>query len=283
MKEKLIIIGVGIVLLVLLGVGIYYFWPRDSKPVNTELLACNQVCTEGKNCQSGFCAEGVCREKNCSQEKDCQCKTKPLVVGDFAENFFDGKIDDFWHWNNAEKSESSYDVDNIKEEMVITAAGDTSQWSASDTAPTMYFLSSDNFELEVEYDFDPRFDFQHAGIGVRDSQSGDWIRVSRSYDTHSLQNEYDQPNSLYLMERKEKTILKYDHVNFYDTKVYLRMKRNMGSISFEYSRDGKKWSNLGKAENANLNDEVEVYLFAYSTNPNPAKVAFKNIVYTIEN
>jgi len=262
---------------------VYFWWPKKIVETNPDLLVCNSACQNYEQCQSGFCSsDGFCRNKECPNEANCQCNTnKTVTVKDFVENFRDGKIDDFWVWNDGGNTASSQSVDYIKEEMLLTAAGGTSQWTSDNSAPTLSFNTKNNFSLEVEFDFDPRFDFQHAGIGVMDKNSGDWIRISRCYDTHSLQNEYDQPNSLYLMEKQEKGVQKYNHVNFYDTKVYLRMKRMTGKITVEYSRDGNAWSTLGMAENENLADEVEVYLFVYSTNPNPVSVAFKNIVYNI--
>ena len=282
--KKILLTVLAILLVVGAGVGVYYLFFRQT---NTDLLVCNQACSENNQCESNFCYQGFCRLENCPESDSCSCQISgdglKIVKQDFLENFYDGQIDDFWIWDDGDNGNNSYEVDNVREELVIKSVGGTSQWTNDNSAPRLYFDTDQNFTMEVEYEFDPRVDFQHAGIGIRDKKTGDWIRISRSYDTHSLEDPYDQPNSLYVMEKKsDEGVLKYNHVNFSDAKVYVRMKRVGGVVSFEYSRDGNSWYFLGEVRRDDFAQIVEVYLFDYSTNPNSdIAVTFRKIDFAV--
>lgn len=287
---KTIIIIAAIVLL-LGGGGFAIYWFFIKGPAGngqSQLLPCAAACTQNEGCETGYCYNGLCRNADCPKKEDCACEDNGgngggnFVSQSFNENFYDGKIDAFWKWNSGGKGESTYNVDGVKEELQLTAAGGTSQWTTDNSAPTMSFATDKDFEMEVIFNFDPKSDFQHAGIGIFDPQSDQWIRVSRSYDTHSLENQYDVANSLYVMEKKNNQIIKYRHVNFVNTKVYLRMTRAAGNVDFSYSRDGLEWSDLQTVQAEEWPQEIEVYLFAYSSNPNPVTVSFKNIQFNAE-
>lgn len=275
-----IVIGI----LVVVGIGwlIYYLFFTPKAP---ELLACNQGCTDNSQCQSGHCFNGFCRNADCENSADCLCLVESndgiIVRQDFAEDFRDGEIDDFWQFDNHGKDANSYQVDYIKEQLVLTAMAGTSQWSSDDLAPTLYFLTDRNFEITVEMEFDPRSDFQHAGLGLINQATGEWARVSRSYDSHSLQDPQDQPNTVYVMEKKVGAVLKYKHDNYRDVRVFLRMTRENGSATFAYSRDQKEWTVLDQVDVTGYPDEVGIYLFAYSTNQTSIEAIYKYIDFQV--
>lgn len=250
MKKTLI--GVGIVLLLAgIGYGIWYWMNNDSGLNNGEII-------NGDNGNEEL-----------------------LVTGDFLENFRDGEIDDFWLFSNGGSVESKYDIDYVREELSLAAAGGTSQWTSDDSAPLIYFFTEDNFSIEIEMNFDPRADYEHAGVGVLDEISGEWVRLSRAYDTHALEDELDIANSVYVMEKKDGEVLKYNHANFVDTKSFLRIDRQGDEFAFYYSQKGEDWIELDKRTRADFGDKVQIYLFVYSTNPNPIKAVFRQINFSV--
>jgi len=250
---KKIIIGVIIfVLLGALGWGIWYWYQGQTKPDGTNVI------------------------------NDQLNGAKVMVDRDFLENFRDGQIDDFWLFDNGGLVENKYDIDYVREELSLMAAGKTSQWSNDDSAPMIYFNTDKNFSLVVEMNFDPRADFEHAGIGVRNPDSGDWVRLSRAFDTHALESEFDIANSVYVMEKKDGEVLKYGHANFVDTKSFLRIDRAGDEFTCFYSHNGNDWEQLDQRVRTDFGQEVEVYLFVYSTNPNPIKAVFRQISFQVK-
>lgn len=280
--RKYIFLIIGVLFLAGAGYLAYYFFfmPKDNG-----LLPCNEGCVTDGDCLTGFCSDGFCRNDQCPDEEDCQCGggvvDDVLVRQDFSEDFRDGEIDDFWTFNNGGLEENQYAVDYIKEELVLTAAGGTSQWTNDNTAPVLSFLTDKDFSVIVELDFDPRVDFQHAGIGVLEPISGDWARVSRSYDSHSLENPSDQPNSVYVMKKGKEGLLKLNHDNYRDVRVYLKMTRLDQDIAYEYSQDGEEWTLLDEVSLNTSFDELSVYLFAYSTNKTSIDAIYKNIDFEV--
>ncbi|MBU0648253.1 DUF1349 domain-containing protein [Patescibacteria group bacterium] len=275
MRKIIIIIGAVILVgLVIVG-GIYL---GDKLKQENQFAVCGEVCTDDAGCGSGFCFEGICRNGECPNQEDCQCIAedvdKRLVRKSFFENFYDGEIDDFWKWDDGGGEGGSFEIDEVYEELILTAEGQTSQWSALDNVPKIYFLTDRDFVMDVEYEFDPRVDFQHAGIGIIDPESGEWVRVSRSYDTHSLESPDDQPNSIYVMQKKDDQILKFNHENYRDVRVYVRMKKIDDEVVFEYSDDGKQWQVLDQVSVDGWSEEVKVYLFVYSTDINGIAARF---------
>lgn len=245
----------GIVLIVGLGIGGYYLynnWQTTSQPVVDDNIVTEDVVK------------------------------KPVVVrSDFFENFRDGKIDDFWKWNDGGKTENSINVDYVKEELSINAGPNTSQWTSDNSAPVLSFLTDQNFQMTVNFVFSPKVDFQHAGIGLIDKNDNKWIRISRAYDSHALENDLDLADSLYVMENTVDGVRKYNHVNYIDSNIYMRMTKKGELVTFEYSRDGIKWEKLDEVMKTNLSRETEVYLFGYSTEKVPIKVIFKEIQFNV--
>jgi hypothetical protein len=260
MKKILLIIG-GVLLVLLLSFGVYYFvyYAPNQKVVNTG----NETEPNNSNVTG----------------------TKSIVVrSDFTENFRDGKIDEWWTWNNANNDQNLMNIDYVREELSIKAAPLSSQWTNDDTGPVLSFKTDKDFVLETEYVFDPRADFQHGGMGLIDTNSKEWIRISRSYDTHALQGQYDIANNLYVMEKRiGEGIIKYNHANYLDSLIYAKMQKKSNEVIFSYSRDGVKWEELDRVQKTDLSKEVEVYLFAYSTANVPVEVVFKNISFSVLN
>lgn len=278
-----------IIFLGLIGAGVYWFWGRTScsgDNCNTNnLLACNRPCSKNEQCETGYCYGGFCRQEKCFSNVDCQCveSNSELVQNSFVENFRDGIVDGWWQWNDGGNKENIYKIDEVYEQLALQSVGGTSQWSNVDTAPMLFFDTDKDFEMEVEFNFDPKVDFTHAGVGIYNKQNKEWVRASRAYDSHSLVNQSDVANTLYFMEKKNNEILKYDHANYVDTKVYLIMKKIGTLISYKYSRDGKQWSDLGKIDRPDMKGVVSLYLFSYTTNANPVTVFVKNIRFDILN
>ncbi|HPH78992.1 MAG TPA: DUF1349 domain-containing protein [bacterium] len=262
MKNILYIVG-GIILLAAIAGGGYYLYRYYSQSNTDQTIIGNDQQLDDNN-------------------QNTTGTNTTIVRSDFTENFRDGKIDDWWEWNNANNDQNAMNVDYVKEELSMTAAASTSQWTSDDTAPTLGFLTDQDFLVEAKYIFDPRVDYQHGGVGLFDTNTKEWIRFSRSYDTHALQGQYDIANNLYVMEKRiGEGIIKYNHANFLDSVVYMRMQRKGNDVSFSYSRDGVKWEELDHVTKENLSKEVEVYLFAYSTASTPAKIVFKNISFSV--
>jgi|GEM_PF-2718048 len=249
---KKILIGVGVVLLLGgVGYGVWYWLNQSSGSGNGEII------------NGGNGGEEM------------------VVTDDFLENFRDGEIDDFWLFANGGSVDSKYEIDYVREELTLTAAGSTSQWTSDDSAPLIYFPTEESFSVEVEMNFDPRADYEHAGVGVLDPSSGEWVRLSRAYDTHALEDELDIANSVYVMEKKNEEVLKYNHANFVDTKSFLRIDRQGDEFTFYYSQKGEDWIELDKRVRSDFGDKLQVYLFVYSTNPNPIKAVFRQIIFTV--
>lgn len=204
------------------------------------------------------------------------------VKSDFYENFRDGKIDDFWKWNDGGRADNSIAVDYVKEELTINVGPNTSQWTNDNTAPVLSFLTDQDFQVTVSFVFSPKVDFQHAGIGLFDTSDQKWIRMSRAYDSHALETDLDLADSIYVMEKNDTDgVKKYNHVNYIDSKIYMRMTKKTNLVTFEYSRDGIKWEKLDEVKKDNLSKETEVYLFGYSTEKVPTKVIFKEIQFNV--
>jgi regulation of enolase protein 1 (concanavalin A-like superfamily) len=205
-----------------------------------------------------------------------------VVRSEFYENFRDGKIDDFWKWNDGGRTDNSIGVDYVKEELTINVGPNTSQWTSDNSAPVLSFLTDQDFQMTVNFIFSPKVDFQHAGIGLFDSNDNNWIRMSRAYDSHALETDLDLADSLYVMDNDDiEGVKKYKHVNYIDSKVYMRMTKEGEVVTFEYSRDGIKWEKLDEVEKPELSRETNVYLFGYSTEKVPTKVIFKEIQFSV--
>jgi len=251
--NKIIYVVIGIIVLSLVGGGVYYYI-NNNKPVVV-------VDDPGGDVVD----------------------TKPIIVrDDFYENFRDGELDKFWIWNDAGMSGNMMEIDDVREEMHLSADSQTSQWNNNDTAPILSFLTDKNFDLTVEYIFDPNVDFQHAGIGLIDTKDNNWIRASRAYDSHALETDLDIADSLYVMENtSDQGVIKHSHQNFIDSRVFLRMSKNGDNVIFDYSRDGIDWQNIDEVEKEDLSTEIEVYLFVYSTERVPVEATFRSIQFDV--
>ncbi len=251
--NKIIYIVIGVFFLLLVGGGIYYY-VNNSGP---DVVISDPV-------------------------EDPDDLRPSIVRSDFYENFRDGEIDSFWKWDNKEMTGNEFVIDEVREEMTINADAQTSQWTNDDTAPTLSFLTDKDFDVIVEYIFDPSVDFQHAGIGLVDTNDNNWIRASRAYDSHALETDLDIADSMYVMEKTDADgVVKYIHQNFIDSRVFLRMTKEDDLVVFDYSRDGIDWQNIDQVQKENLSSETEVYLFVYSTERVPTKAVFRSIQFDV--
>lgn len=255
--NKIIYVILGLVLLIGLGFGGYYLY-------------------------NSWTEETVIGDDN-GDVNDTNDGKPQIVRSDFYENFRDGELDSFWLWNDGGLSDNFYDVDYVKEELTLNAGARTSQWTSTDTAPVLSFLTDQDYQLTVSMIFSPKVDFQHAGIGLFDTSNNKWIRISRAYDSHALETDLDIADSVYVMERDDiDGVKKYKHVNFIDSKIYLRMTKDGEKVSFDYSRDGTSWSFLDQVERTGLSRETQPYIFVYSTEMVPVKTVIREIQFNLK-
>ena len=127
------------------------------------------------------------------------------------------------------------------------------------SSPMLIYPFQGNFQVSVKLDFqtDGPGD-QGAGIGVRAAQDqsiGDWVSMMSFFGRAGLKiwSGFHQGQEL-------------SSVNYANSIVYLRITKNGTLFSAEYSTDGTNWVTLVNNSVISLPDNVEIFLYAYSTN-----------------
>jgi regulation of enolase protein 1 (concanavalin A-like superfamily) len=132
--------------------------------------------------------------------------------------------------------------------------------SHTGTPPMLIYPFQGNFQVSVRLVFQSDGPaYQGAGIGLRapqDQSEGDWVTILSYFTFQGL----EIWSGLFYNETN------LGSVTYANSIVYLRMTKQGTLISAEYSTDGTNWVTLVSNSVISLPNNVEVFLYAYSSN-----------------
>lgn len=158
-------------------------------------------------------------------------------------------------WQPGSSTANRYDLEINPGALTLTAGPDTFPG-----APMIVYTCKGNFEATVKLVINPQKKFQGAGIVVKPPQA-------RSTDPYSFPSDWI---SLYRYLADQQFI----NGDFYaDPIIYLKIERQGTIFNTAYSSNGNKWFVLSKDRVSTLPDEVDIFLYAYSTQNDQGVVA----------
>ena len=132
--------------------------------------------------------------------------------------------------------------------------------SHTGTPPMLIYPFQGNFQVSVRLVFQSDGPaYQGAGIGLRapqDQSESDWVTILSYFTFQGL----EIWSGLFYNETN------LGSVTYANSIVYLRMTKQGALISAEYSTDGTNWVTLVSNSVISLPNNVEVFLYAYSSN-----------------
>jgi regulation of enolase protein 1 (concanavalin A-like superfamily) len=174
----------------------------------------------------------------------------------FADPGNPSALNPIFGWQPGGAVGNDYDLTLYPGEFALTAGAR----SHSGTPPMLIYPFQGDFQVSVRVDFQsdgpPR---QAAGIGLRAAQDyseGDWVTIL-SYFT--LQGSEIWSGLFY-------NAGDFGRVAYENSVVYLRLIKHGTLVSTEYSTEGTNWVMLVNNRVHSLPDNVEIFLYAFSTN-----------------
>jgi regulation of enolase protein 1 (concanavalin A-like superfamily) len=171
-----------------------------------------------------------------------------------------------WHQGGVEGS--LYDLALYPGGLMLVGATGTDMWANNLTAPMVTCPISGGLESQVRVVFTPLKDYQHAGIGVWSADDpSTWLRISRSMDRNA------EGQSVYVIGHQKGSALRLNYARYREDEVWLRIVREGTLFTLSYSQDGDEWVPLEDKLPFEMDAEVEVFLFAFSTVTDQVSVA----------
>lgn len=154
----------------------------------------------------------------------------------------------------------------------ITTGGNTDLYEMQNSAPTLNYPVSRDFEAEVKVKFSSKISYQRAGIGVRPLDNPSYFtRI------HLLEN-----GRIELAQNRfgygEEKVSTQDFIKTYDSDtVYFRVRKQGSTFSAYYSPDKVDWVLAGSYSQLKIPNEAQIFLYVLSAhNPNPATAEFSD-------
>jgi len=163
-------------------------------------------------------------------------------------------------WQPGASIASRYDLGLDPGALTLIAGPNTDQWKLVDTAPMILLAARGDLEAQVKVVFGPERNYEFVGLGVRSAEDNTtWVRLGRGY--------YNGQSVGFTMMQRGKVLR--DGVSPYsnDT-VYFKIERRASLFALSYSVDGNNWVFLTKDSVIEVTDEVQIYLYAFSSERN---------------
>jgi regulation of enolase protein 1 (concanavalin A-like superfamily) len=183
------------------------------------------------------------------------------------------KLDSAWGWFPGASSASTYSLSEGR--LALIAGPGTDFWYDRNWAPSVEYPVAGDFQAQVRLSFAPTERWQAAGLGLRSAKDrGTWIAIRRVSGGGNEQY-LDAAQTRAYNSEGVKTIPYTQNI------VYLRLHRSEPLISLYYSPDGNNWTPLLEDFVIGFPEQVEIFLFVYSTPGNRgASATFSEFMIT---
>lgn len=174
-------------------------------------------------------------------------------------------------WNSGASSDSNYEL--LSSELLkMKTGGNTDLYELRNSAPTLNYGVSGDFEAQVKVKFSSKISYQRAGIGIRPVDNPSYFtRI------HLLEN-----NRIEMAQNRfgygEEKVSTQDFIQTYpsDT-VYLRVRKKGNTVRAYYSPDKSDWALAGSYKKLKIPNQAQIFLYVLSAhNPNSASAEFSD-------
>lgn len=198
---------------------------------------------------------------------NCNCELQQSNV-DKEIDFSNGGCNGEWYAENIDDSKGNYFKLNDDGSLLINAGERTDWWASAgavrdspyNSAPKICMPVKNFKSSSVLLDFDPRYNYQLAGLALRDKDDVfNYLRIARGFDDN-----FPNVNNVQVISRADRS--KQRSVEYTDIKVYLKITReDSNHFTLSYSSDGNTWSDIAKSYEWYAPERLEICLFVYST------------------
>jgi hypothetical protein len=199
--------------------------------------------------------------------------TETTAMISFSDSANPNNLNPILGWQPGSSIGNNYDLEINPGELTLIAGANTDQKREINTLPLVIYTITGNFEAQVRVYCIPTGNVQFAGIGVRStSNSSTWARTLRGYYNGQVVGVNVDQNGQESFG---------NGIPYSNDIVYLKIVRNKSLVTFSYSTNGVNWVVSAKNIVAELPEDVEIYLYAFSAYNNSGFVAqFKDFSVT---
>lgn len=188
-----------------------------------------------------------------------------ITVIPFADPANPKNLNPIFGWQPGSAIESAYDLELNPGELTLITGAHTDQWQQTTSLPLVIYPIKGNFEAQVRVQCNPIKNYQFAGIGIRSTENvHSWARTHLAYFKNRLIGASDHRNG----QQSFAVDIPYS-----GDSVYLKVSRYKSLATFSYSANGVNWVVLAKNIVVELPEDVEIYLFVFSSQNNSGFIA----------
>jgi eukaryotic-like serine/threonine-protein kinase len=161
-------------------------------------------------------------------------------------------------WQPGASPASSYDLKSQPGALRLIAGPGTNQWSRTNSLPLVLLPIKGDFDAQVKVVIHAEQEIQNAGLGVRSAlDNTTWIRLERVL--------YQRQQRVTANAMNKDSPVASNSVSYSNDTVYFRIQRRGSLFTVAYSTNGTNWVNEFEDLVFEMSNEVQIYLFAYST------------------
>jgi serine/threonine-protein kinase len=164
-----------------------------------------------------------------------------------------------WTWFPGASDSSNHRLSPEDGALTLITGPGTDLWDDKNSAPRVEYPVIGDFQVQARLDFSPSEQWQVAGLGLRSTKEpGTWVALRRLSGGGSQQ----EMEAATTRGNRSETIASIPYAK---PVTYLKVGRVGERLSFAVSENGINWIELRTAHIFSLPDQVNLFLYVYST------------------